>query len=155
MKRNMMPSNFFCFRKKAFPFNFNFVVFILAFLWIRREKSHGKALVAWVYFVKVYPSCHLITYCLKGNDRLYSYANRWRSILKSSQSFPSVFSLLFSFGQKGKNLKGKPSLNEHSKNVSLFIITRRLGAFPWDALVYELLLKVRMSDKLSSHSKLV
>ena len=33
--------------------------------------------------------------------------------------------------------------------------TRRLGAFPWDALVYELLPKVRMSDKLSSHSKLV
>ena len=123
-----MQSNFFCFRKKTFPFNFNFVLFILAFLWIRREKCRGKALVAWVYFVKVYPSCHLITYRLKGNDRPYSYANRWRSILKSSQSFPSVSSLLFSFGQKGKNPKGNPPLKEHSKNVSLFIIMIRANS---------------------------
>ena len=33
---------------------------------------------------------------------------------------------------------------EHPKSSR----TRRLGAFPWDALVYELLSKVRMSDKI-------
>ena len=46
-------------------------------------------------------------------------------------------------------------LRQWKKLLTVFCEIRRLEAFPWDALVYELLPKVRMSDKVSSNSKLV